>query len=76
MTRKAMHKESNRKGNRRPVSQRRRRPRGQAMVEYSIITHFILIGGSLLLLPVFTQLFEALTKYFEGIYLMIKTGAI
>lgn len=50
--------------------------RGQAMVEYSIVTHFLLIGGSLALLPVMSKLFDALSKYYESIFMVLNTGAI
>lgn len=55
---------------------RRLSRRGQAMVEYSIITHFLLIGGTVLLLPVITKLYEGLSTYFESIYFVLRTAAI
>ncbi|MEW5740088.1 MAG: hypothetical protein AB1938_14240 [Myxococcota bacterium] len=55
---------------------RRLSRRGQAMVEYSVITHFLLIGGTVLLLPVITKLYEGLSKYFESIYFVLHTAAI
>lgn len=55
---------------------RRLSTRGQAMVEYSVITHFLLIGGTVLLLPVITKLYEGLSAYFESIYFVLHTGAI
>lgn len=51
-------------------------PRGQAMIEYSIVTHFLLIGGSLALMPVMSKLYEALSKYYESIYAVLNTGAV
>jgi Flp pilus assembly pilin Flp len=53
-----------------------RRPRGQAMVEYSLVSHFMLIGGSLLLLPVINQLLKAITTFYDSIYTVIQTAAI
>lgn len=53
-----------------------RGPRGQAMVEYSVVTHFLLIGGSLALLPVMSKLFDALSKYYESIFMVLNSGAI
>ncbi len=55
---------------------RRLRPRGQAMVEYSLVTHFILLGGSLALLPVMAKLYEALTTFYESIFFVLTSGAI
>lgn len=55
---------------------RRLSRRGQAMVEYSIITHFILIGGVSLMLPLIVRLYDGLSKYFEGIYFVLSSGAI
>jgi hypothetical protein len=46
------------------------------MVEYSVITHFLLIGGTVLLLPVITKLYEGLSAYFESIYFVLHTAAI
>jgi len=53
-----------------------RRPRGQAMVEYSLISHFMLIGGTLLLLPVINQLLNAITTFYDSVYTVIQTAAI
>lgn len=61
---------------RRPGLFRRLSARGQAMVEYSVITHFLLIGGTVLLLPVITKLYEGLSAYFESIYFVLHTAAI
>ncbi|MCC6334744.1 MAG: hypothetical protein IT380_12265 [Myxococcales bacterium] len=60
----------------RPGLFRRLSARGQAMVEYSVITHFLLIGGTVLLLPVITKLYESLSLYFESIYFVLNTAAI
>lgn len=57
-------------------SKARRAPRGQAMVEYSVVSHFLLIGGGMLLLPLVTKLFESLSKYYESIYYVLKNSAI
>lgn len=53
-----------------------RRPRGQAMVEYSLVTHFILLGGSIGLLPVMAKLYEALSTFYESIFFVLSSGAI
>jgi hypothetical protein len=52
------------------------RIRGQAMVEYSIVTHFIIGAGATALLPVISRLYEALNFYYEGVYFVIKSGAM
>ena len=51
-------------------------PRGQAMLEYSLISHFILIGGSAMLLPVMTRLFEGISLFYDSVYTVIQTGAL
>ena len=51
-------------------------PRGQAMLEYSLISHFILIGGSLALLPIMTRLFEGISLFYDSVYAVIQTGAL
>lgn len=53
-----------------------RAPRGQSMVEYSVISHFILFSGTLFLLPVITQLFQGLTKFYDSVYTVIQTAAL
>lgn len=55
---------------------RLRAPRGQAMVEYSVISHFILIGGTLLLLPVVTELFNGISQFYDSVYTIIETAAV
>lgn len=59
-----------------PRTQRRLSPRGQAMVEYSVVAHFILFSGTLLLLPVITRMFEALTAFYDSVYSIIQTAAL
>ena len=51
-------------------------PRGQAMVEYSVVTHFLLIGGTLALMPVMSILYDSLSKYYESIFFVLSTGAV
>ncbi len=55
---------------------KRRSPRGQAMVEYTIIAHAMLIGSSIMLLPMVSRLLEALGAYYESIYFVLKTAAV
>ena len=52
------------------------RQRGQAMVEYSVISHFMLVGGGLALLPVMMKFYEALSKFYEGVFFVLERGAI
>jgi hypothetical protein len=54
----------------------KRSPRGQAMVEYSVVTHFLLIGGTLALMPVMSILYNSLSKYYESIFFVLSTGAV
>lgn len=53
-----------------------RRPRGQAMLEYSLVAHMTLIGGALLLLPVLNQLLNAITLFYTSIYTVIQSAAV
>ncbi len=55
---------------------KRRAPRGQAMLEYSLVSHFILIGGTAALLPVITRLFEAISQFYDSVYTVIETAAL
>ncbi len=60
-----------------PLPPRRGRgPRGQAMVEYSVIAHALLIGGTLLLLPVVTQVLKALTIFYDSIYTVLQSAVL
>lgn len=54
----------------------RRVPRGQAMVEYSVVAHAILIGGSMLLLPMISELFKALTSFYDSVYTVLQSAAV
>lgn len=58
------------------VRRKRRSPRGQAMVEYTIIAHAMLMGGTILLLPMVSRLLEALSAYYESIYFVLRTAAV
>jgi uncharacterized membrane protein len=59
------------RGARRPKA-----PRGQAMLEYTIVGHFLLIGGGLALLPAINLMFESITKFYDSVYAVIQTAAI
>jgi hypothetical protein len=51
-------------------------PRGQAMIEYSIITHFILFFGALGLMPAIVWLFRGLNTYYDSVYLVLQSSSI
>jgi hypothetical protein len=46
------------------------------MVEYSIISHFILFSGTLFLLPVIKTLLESISKFYDSVYAIIQTAAM
>ena len=50
--------------------------RGQAMVEYSLISHALLIGGGLGLMPIIAKLYEGLDLYYKSIFFVLTSGAI
>ena len=66
----------------------RRLRRGQAMVEYSMVSHIILLGGLVVgAAPVFPDtnnnfvsfvglLMRALTSYYEGLYAVITSPTL
>lgn len=60
----------------RPNRAKLRFPRGQAMLEYSLVAHMTLIGGALLLLPVLNQLLNAITLFYTSIYTVVQSAAI
>ena len=49
------------------------RPRGQAMLEYSVITHFILVGGALAGWPFVSKLIQGLSAYYLSIYFVVTS---
>ena len=58
------------------LAQAQRSPRGQAMVEYSVVTHFLLIGMSPAMMWVMSRLYDGLTKYYDSIFQVLQTGAV
>ena len=50
-----------------------RAPRGQAMVEYSLVAHLLLLGGVLLAWPFLVYLVKALSLYFKSIYFVVSS---
>lgn len=58
------------------AAKRKSSPRGQAMIEYSIVSHFLLIGGSMALLPMIVKLFEGISLFYDGVYTIIETAAL
>jgi Flp pilus assembly pilin Flp len=59
-----------------PRTNQRKALRGQATVEYSVVSHSLLFFGAAGLLPVMTQLFKAVTTYFDSVYAVIQTAAL
>ena len=49
--------------------------RGQAMVEYSVVSHFLLFSGTVLLLPLVVKLINALDTFYRGMYVVICQGS-
>lgn len=66
----------------RPTSDRpegrlkRRPPRGQAMLEYSAVSHYLMIGGAGTLLYFAKELYNMLSLYFEGIYFVLRSSSV
>lgn len=50
--------------------------RGQAMVEYSLVSHFLLVGGALAMLPVMSKLYGAFSQFYAGVFFILNNGAI
>jgi hypothetical protein len=47
--------------------------RGQALVEYSAISHALLIGGVAIGWPFFTIFINALNKYYEDLFTVLTS---
>jgi hypothetical protein len=56
----------------RALVQRVRRPRGQAMVEYSAVLFALATAGGVAILMILPMLMNALNRYLEGIYYMLN----
>lgn len=57
---------------------RRRRSRGQAMIEYSVVTHALLLIGASAAMGIgqYLRLFESLDIYLRSVYLVISMGGV
>ena len=49
--------------------------RGQAMLEYTMVAHMILIGGTVAAWPFLVRLLNALTIYYQSIYFVLNAAA-
>lgn len=58
------------------VAKRLRAPRGQATVEYSLVSHAILLGGALPMIVIMNKLFDAFSTFYASIYFVLNSGAI
>ncbi len=54
----------------------RRAPRGQAMVEYTMVTHMLLISVAFASYPFLSTLMGALTKYYQSIYFVLTSSLL
>lgn len=46
--------------------------RGQAMVEYTLVAHAVLLGGTMLIWPFMTYLLRGLSIYFKSIFFVLN----
>lgn len=60
------------------TASRRRRTRGQAMVEYSVVSHAILLIGTTATMGIaqYLRLFEAVDTYLRSIYVVLRMGGV
>lgn len=58
------------------LKRRKKAPRGQAMIEYSLVSHFILLGGAFGLLYWVSRLFEGINQFYDSIYTVIEASAL
>lgn len=52
----------------------RRGRRGQAMVEYSMVSHVLLIGGAAMAWPFMSALMNAMNLYYQSVYFIIGSS--
>lgn len=50
-----------------------RAPRGQALIEYTIVAHALLLAVGLFAWPFLVYLMNALSLYFKGIYFVVSS---
>lgn len=53
-----------------------RHPRGQATVEYSMVSHALLFFGGVGVLPLAMNLLTAITAFYESVYAVIQSALI
>ncbi|MBL8910064.1 MAG: hypothetical protein JNM17_05085 [Archangium sp.] len=46
------------------------------MVEYSLVSHFLLVGGALAMMPVMSKLYGAFSQFYAGVFFILNNGAI
>jgi hypothetical protein len=46
------------------------------MVEYSVVSHFLLMGGSLVMMKIIPRLFEGINEFYNSVYTVIETAAL
>lgn len=58
---------------------KRRGPRGQAMVEYSVVSHALLLGGGVLMYAIFNGdhgLIAGINKFYDSVYFVLESSAL
>lgn len=50
--------------------------RGQAMLEYSLVTHLILGGGTLMFMVVFVRFMNSINQFFDSIYYVLQSSMV
>jgi len=57
---------------------RRKRSRGQSMVEYSVVSHAVLLlgAGTAMGISQYLRLFDALDTYLRSVYTVLSMGAV
>jgi hypothetical protein len=55
--------------------QQRRHPRGQATVEYSMVSHALLFFGGVGILPMAMNIMSAITSFYDSVYQVIQSAA-
>ncbi len=53
-------------------SLRRRIRRGQAMLEYTMVSHAILLGGTIVVWPFLSYLLRGISIYFKSIFFVLN----
>lgn len=52
------------------------RPRGQAMVEYTVVAHFLFVVGGVAFFPLIIAFFKALNTFYQSVFFVLQRSTL